>query len=283
MTTSTETRYDGVFTTLAIGKKYLDNFNKEFRQSFETFAKKFNLEFVVVDEFIEPSDKRAPWQKLLIFSHPRIAPYEKVMFMDADIYITAHARNPFQVLGSKPWGIIDNNPYNLEFLSRTEPQLYQHCPKENRPDRMMNSGVYIVSKENKSMMEMIYKTQPEQQCCDNGPLSYYLLTDGKGMLLPAEFNTVVFCFRSAYGWGLSKILKMYTENSFIHFAGNKGMMFLPLIRYIDTHEHSVLTKIIYFLGQEWLDPISAPVLKAAEFLRGAYRYHIKRRFAKSSK
>lgn len=274
-----QTRKD-VLTTLAIGAKYLDNFNREFRDSFERFAKKYDIEFVVVDQFIEKSEKRAPWQKLLIFDHPRITPYNRAMFMDADIYITKHARNPFDVLGNKPWGIIDNNAYNLEFLKKTDPALYNNCPKENRPDKMMNSGVFIVTKEMKPTMEMIYRDQPEQQCCDNGPLSYYLLNDGRGMIMPPEFNTVVFCYRSAHGWGLSKILQMYHENSFIHFAGNKGMMLLPLIRYIDMHENSLLTKLVYFFGKKSLDFITGPALLAADQIRGAYRYHIKRRLSK---
>ncbi|MFA6404800.1 MAG: hypothetical protein WCW03_02265 [Candidatus Paceibacterota bacterium] len=269
-----------VFVTLAIGKKYLDNFNREFRGSFEMFAERHNLEFVVVDEFIKQSDKRAPWQKLLIFDHPRVAPYNRVMFMDADIYITKHAHNPFDVVGNKPWGIVDNNVYNLDFLKKTDPDLYKFCPKENRPDKLINSGVFIVTKEIKPIMEMIYNDYPEQQCCDNGPLSYHLLNDGRGILMPAEFNTVVFCYRYAYGWGLSKILKMYHENSFIHFAGNKGMMLLPMIRYIDTHEKTFLKSIIYFLGKESFDPITAFLFDWFGKIQAAYRYHINRRFIK---
>src|SRR3954469_3548600 len=94
-----------VFTTLAIGDRYLNNFNKEFRGSFERYAKRHGFEFVVIDQFIQKSDKRAPWQKLLIFDHPMISPYSRAMFMDADIYITRHARSPYEALGNKPWGI----------------------------------------------------------------------------------------------------------------------------------------------------------------------------------
>lgn len=270
-----------VMVTLAIGQKYLDNFNREFRGSFERFAERNNIELVVVDEFIEKSEKRAPWQKLLIFDHPKVAPYGRAMFLDADIYITKHARNPFDVLGNRPWGIVDNNPYGLEYLHRTEPQLYDHCPEENRPDKMMNSGMFIVSKElKKPVLEMIYREQPEQPCCDNGPLSYHLLNDKRGVILPPEFNTVVWSYRSAFGWGLSKVIELYDKNSFIHFAGNKGMMLLPLIRYIDTHENSFLTKIIRALAKPALDPVTAPILIVSDKIRAAYRYHVKRRLSK---
>jgi hypothetical protein len=269
-----------VFCTLAIGQKYLTNFNDEFRASFERYAQRHDFEFVVIDQFIQKSDKRAPWQKLLIFDHPRIAPYERVMFMDADIYITKHARSPYEVFGNQEWGMCDNNPWNLDFLNKTDLDLYKNCPKENRPNKMLNSGVYIVSKAMKPVMEMIYRDQPEQQCCDNGPLSYYMLNNPRGSILPSEFNCVVFCYRSAFGWGLSKILQMYHENSFIHFAGNKNIMLLGLIRYIDTTERSLLKSLIYFLGKPVFDPVTGPAIRAAEVIRGAYRYHIKRRFSK---
>lgn len=273
-------KHKEVVVTLAIGEKYLNNFNKEFRDSFERYAKKHNFELVVVDKFIKQSEKRAPWQKLLIFDHQNVRPYGRAMFMDADIYITKHARSPFEILGNKPWGIIDNNAYNLDFLKKTDPELHKHCPVENRPEKMMNSGVFIVTKEMIPILEKIYVEQPEQPCCDNGPLSYYLQNYGKGMILPPEFNTVVYCYRSAYGWGLSKVLQMYHENSFIHFAGNKCTNMLPLIRYIDTHENTFLKRLIYFFGRPAFDPITAFVIDWSGRVRAAYRYHIKRRFSK---
>lgn len=273
-------KHKEVIAVLVIGKKWTDIFNKTYRKCFEDYAKKINAELVVIDDYIRKSDKRAPWQKLLIFDHPKISKYDRAMFMDADIYITKHARNPFDALQGKPWGVVDNNPYGLEFLRKTEPQLYNHCPIENRPEKMINSGMFIVSKNYKPMLDTIYDKYPEQPCCDNGPLSYHLLNDDKGILLPEEFNTIFYCYRFAHGWGLSKILKMYHENSFIHFAGNKGIMLLPLIKYIDTHDRTILKSIIYFLGKEKFDPVTAFIIDIVGKIYAAYCYHIKRRILK---
>jgi len=275
-----EKKHKEVIAVLVIGKKWTDIFNKTYRKCFEDYARKINAELVIIDDYIKKSDKRAPWQKLLIFDHPKISKYDRAMFLDADIYITKHARNPFESLQNKPWGVVDNNPYNLESLKKTDPQLYNHCPTHNRPEKMINSGVFIISKEYKSMLDMIYEKYPEQQCCDNGPLSYHLLNDGKGVLLPEEFNTIFCCYRFAFGLGLSKVLKMYHENSFIHFAGNKGIMLLPLIKYIDTHEKTILKKIIYFLGKEKFDLLTAFVINIVGKIYASYSYHLKRNISK---
>lgn len=270
-----------VMLVMAIGEKFLSYYNKKFRESHERFAQKIGRKLVVISEFIESFPGKYPaWQRLLMFRHPEIAKYDKVLVVDADIYITKHARNPLEVCGDKPWGVVKNNPYNLPSLEKTDLELYNFCPKENRPSFQLNLGMYVISKVYQPIWERLFYESPEQPCYENGPLSYFLLNEGKGMILPAEFNTMVTPYREAFGYGLSAILKMYRENSFIHFAGGIHRPILALVRYIDTHENSVFTKFIYFLGQEKFDKYTEKMIAIAQKVVSAFNYHIKRRLSK---
>ena len=63
---------------------------------------KINAELVIIDDYIKNQTSAPLGQKLLIFDHPKISKYDRAMFMDADIYITKHARNPFDILKNRP-------------------------------------------------------------------------------------------------------------------------------------------------------------------------------------
>jgi hypothetical protein len=100
------------------------------------------------------------------------------------------------------------------------------------------------------------------------------------MVLPSEFNTLVIAYRMAFGRGLSVILMMYKESSFLHFAGGpmKTMPTLYIVKYIDTHPNSIFTRLLYFGGTPSSDWFTAPLLGFIGKVIAIYDYHIKRRF-----
>lgn len=269
-----------VVVIVAIGQKYLNIFKKRFGDSIANYANKIGAELVIVDDWIGPRGKHASWQKLLMFDHPRIAKYNWAFFLDADIFATKHAKDPFLIVGDKPWGIVNNNPYNFDYLTKTEPALYDCCPKENRPNFVVNTGSFVIRKTYKPLLEKVFNDYPEQGCRENGPLSYHLINDGEGVYLPPEFNVMVFPYRATHGQGLSKVIKMYEESSFIHFAGGKGNLLLPLLKYIDKTEKSVLKSIIYFFGKEKFDPMTGFLINKLDKFLAAIKYHVLRRFKK---
>jgi hypothetical protein len=281
MTTQSK-NYEDVVVTTVTGERFTKMYNRLFRESQERYVKKLNLNFVFITEFIEhsPRHSHVSWQKMLMFRHPQIAPYRRVLFIDADIYVTRHARNPFDIFGNSLWGEVDNNPYKITYLTQNDPKLYDFCPPENRPEIMLNGGVLIITKETSYIMEKVFYEFDEQPCYDNGPLSYYLLNTPGGTLLPTEFNTLVVAHQMAFGRGLSSLLSMYHESSFLHFAGGpmKSMPTLYIIRHIDTHPNSLVTKLIYFFGKKKYDFLTAPLLNTIRSVIGFYDYHVKKRF-----
>jgi hypothetical protein len=255
--------------TTVTGAKFTKTYEKLFKDSQVRYVDRMNMNFIFITDTIElsPRHKHVSWQKMLMFRHPQIVPYKKVLFIDADIYVTRHARNPFDVVGDAIWAEADNNPYKLPYLNENDPKLYDYCPKENRPDIMLNGGVLVIAKEARHIMEKVFYEYDEQPCYDNGPMAYHLLNTPGGMLLPT-------------GRGLSTLLQMYRESSFLHFAGGpmKTMPTLYLIKYIDTHPDSFFTRLIYFFGKKKYDFLTARILNAIRKVIAVNDYHIKRRF-----
>lgn len=277
-----EKSQENVVVTTVTGEKFTKTYVRLFKDSQVRYVDRLGLDFVFITEFIEHSSnhKHVSWQKMLMFRHPRIAPYKKALFIDADIYVTRHAKNPFEVVGDKIWAEADNNPYKLAYLTENDPRLYDSCPKENRPKIMLNGGVLVIAKEASYIMEKVFYGYKEQNCYDNGPMSYHLLNTPGGMILPTEFNTLVVAYQMAFGRGLSSIIKMYKEASFLHFAGGpmKTMPTLQIVKYIDTHPDSVWTKILYFFEKEKYDGLTIPILALIRRVIGIYDYRVKRKF-----
>lgn len=273
-----------VIVTLVIGEKYKKIYDNIFHESHKRFSDHIQTDFVIIDRVIELSKrhKHPAWQKMLIFHCPKITDRQRILFVDADIYITKHAKNPFLIAQNTPWAMANNNPYKVDYLTKNDLKLYNHCPVENRPKILLNSGVFIVDKSCRDILNKVFYNYDEQICYENGPISYHLLNDSPGTILPSEFNVIVVAYRMAYGHGLSVILKMYHESSFLHFAGGsmKTMPTLPIIKYIDTTKSSFFKRIIYFLGRKDFDFITAPLLDLIGKFLVIYSYHIKRRFIK---
>lgn len=272
---------DAIVTTV-MGEKFSKFYDKFFKESQIKFSDKIKTDFVVIDKVIEESKKHShpSWQKLLMFRNKNIYDYKRVLFIDADVYVTKHAKNPFEGIGDEIiWSMAKNNPYNLSDYAKTDLELYAYCPKNNRPDYMLNAGVFIIKKTHSQIMENIFYEYEEQPCYDNGPFSYHLLNTPNGTILPTEFNVLILCYFKAFGQGLSSVIKVYGESSFIHFAGGpmKSISALYIIKYIDTHPNSVLTRLLYLFGNKRLDFITIPILNQINRIIASYHYRIKKR------
>ncbi len=267
-----------VVITTVMGEKYTKVYQETFRQSQLNFVNRINSNFIIIDRDIEISLKHShpSWQKLLMFRREDIFKYERVLFIDADVYITKHAKNPFEVVGDVSWSMAKNNAYDLPVPAISDLKLYYQCPESNRPDFMLNAGVFIVSKACKPILEHIFYSYTEQPCYDNGPFSYHLLNSPNGVILPSEFNTIVFSYIQAYGCSLSSILNLYYNNSFLHFVASKWRSVFYFIRWFDNADSVFLKKIVRFFGKKEFDFITIRIFKLTERIWGIYDFRIKK-------
>ncbi len=195
----------------AIGISYSRAYNKNYRPSHERFSKKYSIPLIVIEHEIASSKKHPSWQKLMVFSHPKLAGFDKVLIVDADIFITRHANNLLSVTSKALWAAVHNNAYHLPSYEKTDPELYINCPPENRPSFVLNCGMFVIDRSYKSTIESIFKDYPEQNCYEQGPLSYCLINDERGMILEPEFNTIVQAYIKSRGSTLRSIIDMYLQ------------------------------------------------------------------------
>lgn len=226
--------------TICIGEQYKKFYNKYFRPSHERFAKKIGVDLIVIDDHIDKSmfgkGRHPAWQKLLIFNSPLTQQYERLCWIDADIFITKHSENPFKKVGNGQWGAAKNNPYQFDDLAKSDLLLYEQCPKINRPNYLLNTGFFIVDKkEHQPVLESIYKNNSEQPCYENGPLSYTLLNTPNGKELESSFNCLQTNYFRAHKTNgkLKKMIGLVKDNYFIHFCGGINEKILKITILVD--------------------------------------------------
>lgn len=244
--------------TIAIGEKYLANYNRHFRASQERFAQKIGCDFLVVSDWIKPSQKNASWQKMLLFQHPLIAQYDRIAFFDADIYITAGASNPFAEVPPGHWGMAKNNPFDADKYRESDLTLYAPCPPGPRPTFVLNGGFFVLEKAaHQQIMEEIYYNYPELPCMEQGPLSFALLSGNRpGVVLDHKYNDQFRAYREHYGFGLGTIYKMAKECSGIHFSGGVDYRILKLITWFEKIPANPFLPILFW-------PTDLPAVSAA--------------------
>lgn len=113
--------------TIAIGKKFLDEWNKYAKPLWLKYCKKNNLGLIVVtDNLIDPTNpfwKKATWQKMLLgsfFKNTSIK-INNICYLDTDILINPNAPNIFNFHDDNKISLISqvfNLPYDLDLINR---------------------------------------------------------------------------------------------------------------------------------------------------------------------
>ena len=227
-----------VLVTIAIGKKYIDFYNRNFRKSHEAFSKKINVPLIVIYDYIDDSlfgkNRHPAWQKLKIFDSSLTEGYERICWIDADIFITSHAKNPFDLIPKGSWGAVRNNIYNLKKYKKNDPNLYSFCPSKNRPKYILNTGFFVVERKlHSNLFNFIYHNYHEQTCYENGPLSYHLLNTHPGCELKKEFNLLMPLYGEKFDINLKTLFVLVRDSYFIHFAGGINKKHLKIVAIMD--------------------------------------------------
>lgn len=212
------------FVTIAIGEKYLGNYNKYFRHSHKRLAARTGYNLIVITDYIDRSDygktKSPAWQKLLIFRLQETKRFDILCWIDADIYVTNNIIDPFENVDELEWAAVRNNIYNFDWLAKADLNMYSFCPENSRPQYIMNTGFFIVNRNiHAQEMEYVYTAYEDQPCYEQGALSYHLLNTTPGKELDKRFNHIVQFYFLAKGYSYCNIYRLVKESQCIHFAG----------------------------------------------------------------
>lgn len=226
-----------LLVTIAIGDRYLYQYNTIFRKNHEMYAKKHGYDFKVISDFLDKKlthEHAITFNKTLVCSQPWSNDYDFIILIDADILINMnspaiHTSMDFE----NKIGIVNeySQPTNetrveIQRMMGWEPDAkgYYRLAQLNIDTKMVfNTGVMVFQpKIHKDFLENIYnkyvrnsinhyrRYHYEQSC-----IGYELQIQQNYKIMDNKWNTI---------WPLYKMLgsqlePIFRQNNFIHFTG----------------------------------------------------------------
>jgi hypothetical protein len=231
-----------LLVTIAVGEKYLEEYNNLFRQSQENYALKHGYDFKVITDFLikDEEDKltcNISMNKFLLCSQSWSNDYDFIIFVDADILININSPSIHNYIDYENCiGVVDE--YSQPTKERrakiqskagwvvTAKEYYELADFNIETDIVFNSGMQVLQpKIHKDFLENIYDNYIkksknhhrgfhfEQSC-----MGYELQKENLYKVIDNKFNAI---------WMIAKIEngdidlnKYFKENYFIHFAAH---------------------------------------------------------------
>jgi len=240
--------------TLLVGEKYKEFYDIHFRPSHERYAKKIGVPLIIIDELVDKSEfgegKAPSWHKLLVFKHPKLHGIEQICWLDADIFITEHSSNVFNEIPLNYWAGVKNDLRGMEYYQGSDQNELRYCPKENRPDYLINGGFFVANrKEHAADMERIFYDYPNDlRSWEQGPLSYYWKNKQPGKELDYKYNVSVISYIVRTGSYINSFKKLYNDNYFIHFCGGTAKDHLAKLLLFDSDYQPSYAKLAIAKG-----------------------------------
>ena len=243
-----------LLVTISIGEKYIETYNKLFRESQEKYAVKNGYDFKMITEHLDPTygnDKISMYfQKVLVCSQDWSAKYDYIIYIDSDVYINInsppiHNHCEFGDL----IGVVDEmcQPtydyrmflhWHWKFADQSVPEYYALADFTLDTKIAFNSGVIVFQpKKHREYLETYYNTYLPKSIghsrypfYEQTALSYVLLTTNMYKSMTTKFNAIwnytkmkneiITKVQHKPGSCQCVLLKDYfKENYFIHFAG----------------------------------------------------------------
>ncbi len=236
--------------TLAIGDKYLRNFNRYCRKLWSAYASKYGFDLIVITEPLDSGQRarsRNPaWQKCLILSCEALRNYERVIWVDSDIIINPASPNICCEVPLDKIGAADAyaTPNREDYRANLE-QSYRYWSKNNIPyinnltaadfhnsfgldcdfESVVQTGVLVMSpKYHKELMEHVYYSYEDKGesfwCYEMRPLSYEIIKSNLEFWLSPKFNMIwpdikqsVYPFLNSKTNFLSNVLDLININT----------------------------------------------------------------------
>ena len=227
--------------TIAIGEKYLEEYNNLFYESQKKYALKNGYDFKVITEFLDKTiqDKSSiSFNKILVCNQEWSNDYDFIIFIDADILININSPPIHNYIDYEGFiGIIDeyskpSKERRLKIQKKmgwetSAVNYYKLCELDIQTDMVFNSGVLVLQpKIHGDFLQNIYNKYIKQsknhyrgfhfeQSC----IGYEVQKNNLYKVIDNRFNAL---------WPLTKLdnienitlNKYFNENYFIHFAGH---------------------------------------------------------------
>jgi len=254
-----------IFVAMAIGDKYLQEFNRLFRPNLEKYIAKHGYDVRVETELIDKQfgthvlPQMMTLQKLLLCSQSWSQKYDFVVWIDADILVNINSPAIHtRMQNEKKIGIVD------EYAQPTPADriMFQkhHGWEDNAPDyyklhggfslpnatQVLNVGMMVMQpKYHRVYLEELYNKVIQEARnpargfhYEQSSIGYHLQQDKMYTLLPAEWNRIWAIYRDLHRLATvnakdedltSHLKQVFGETYFLHFAGHTDFHKVPLL------------------------------------------------------
>jgi hypothetical protein len=229
-----------LLVTIAIGEKYLIEYNRLFYKSQKDYALKHGYDFKVITDFLDKTIKNPntiSFNKVLVCNQECANDYDFIVFIDADILININSPPIHTYMDyGECIGIIDeysqpSKEKRLQIQKKmgwetSASEYYKLCGFNIQTEMVFNSGVLVLQpKIHKDFLQNLYNKYViasmthyrgfhfEQSC-----IGYEIQKANLYKVIDNKFNAV---------WGITKLDNehyslndYFHENYFIHFAGH---------------------------------------------------------------
>jgi hypothetical protein len=230
-----------LLVTIAIGEKYLKEYNNLFYESQKNYALKNGYDFKVITEFLDKKNQHnssISFNKILVCNQEWSNDYDFIIFIDADVLININSPPIHNYVDYEGLiGIIDeysqpSKERRLKIQKKmgwetSAVDYYKLCDLDIQTDMVFNSGVLVLQpKIHGDFLQNIYNKYVnksknhrrgfhfEQSC-----IGYELQKNNLYKVIDNRFNAI---------WSLTKcdnienitLNKYFNDNYFIHFAGH---------------------------------------------------------------
>lgn len=251
-----------LLVSIAIGDKYLEEYNRLFRPSHENYARKCGYDFRVVEDFLdkEHTDKSTvSLNKILVCSQPWSEDYEYIVYVDADVVINIRAPPivESQKFGNKI-GIV--NEYDqvqvpdYKFVQKvlnwgnTASEYYAMAGLTIDTEVMLNTGVMVFQpKKHREFLDAVYNCYIDRAVnhfrsfhFEQSVIGYEMQKQNMYTILNPKFNAIWFIQKALNAKfnnfppirlaGRSKDVPIDTyffHNYFMHLAGHQNFDSVP--------------------------------------------------------
>ena len=229
-----------LLTTVAIGEKYLEEYNNLFGESQRNYALKNGYDFKVITDFLDQKNKHkttVSFNKILVCSQEWSNNYDFIIFVDADILININSPPIHSHIDyGDSIGIVDeySQPSKKRRLKiqqkmgweASATDYYKLCGLDIQTDMVLNTGVLVLQpKKHKDFLQGIYNKYIQQSIThdrgfhfEQSCIGYEIQKAQMYKVIDNKFNAI---------WGLIKmdnrknitLNKYFNKKYFTHFAG----------------------------------------------------------------
>lgn len=197
--------------TVLIGDRYVQEWQRWFRPSWEAYAQRHGYEIVVFTDYIDKTpraqERSRNWQKLLILETEELSRFEHVVWLDSDVMVNFH-RAPCIVGAhdSDLVGLVSDRLQTWENSERHDNVLRRIVPLDGRPatfaeqyrlaelpagvEDYSNTGVMVLRRHHREVLRHVYDQYRETagSAKEETPLSYHLYKNELVKPLDSRFN-----------------------------------------------------------------------------------------------